>query len=158
MLKHSKYARNANSPRRMLKTDVVYKSAYKPAYKRNAQSADLLLSFAFFSLFLELFQLGEAFAESFFASVGLGFVNRGADELRGQVLLRGVAARAVVVVFVAVAVAELFSDAGDGIAVGAWHGERSRLFHNRVGLHSREFEAVALGRKCQVNGEFVKCN
>ena len=33
MLKHSKYARIANSPRRMLEVGVVYKSAYKPAYK-----------------------------------------------------------------------------------------------------------------------------
>jgi hypothetical protein len=29
MLKHPKFARNANSPRRMLKADVAYKSAYK---------------------------------------------------------------------------------------------------------------------------------
>ena len=73
-------------------------------------------------------------------------------------LLRGVAAWTVVVVLVAVPVAELLADAGDGIAVGAWHGERSRLLHDGVCLHACEFEAVALGCECQINGELVKCN
>ena len=70
--------------------------------------------------------------------------------------LGGVGAGAVVIVLVVDSVAQFFADLRDRIAEGAWYRESACLFHDLVGFHSRQFHAVALGRKRKVNGQFVE--
>lgn len=112
--------------------------------------------FPFHAFFFRLLQEREFFAELLFLAVRLRVVNFGTHKFLGQVLLRGVAARAVVVVFVAVPVAELLTHAGHGIAERARHGERARLLYDAVGGHAGNFHGVALGRERKVNREFVE--
>ena len=67
-------------------------------------------------------QFREALGKLFFPAIFGRFVNLGPDKFLGQMFLGGVGAGTVVVVLVAVSVAELFPDFGHGVSES--HEER----------------------------------